>query len=387
MNEKVKFDAIVIGAGYIGCSVSYYLCKAGLRTALFDSGLIANGATCGNYGNIQIQDVELRNSIDMICKAKSRFSLLENQLGWNLGLRRIGSLIPIENDYQLKILSERSILLQKNGIRSEIITADHVQEIEPLINSKKLIGGLYHTAEGQIDPFQLVWAYYTRAKQQGLNTFFNQQVLDFIKDKNKILGVRTKFGDYFSKNIVLCTGAQTKFLTKKIDINLGVEFILGQAMVSEPIQAKLNNDISSASFYENEQSVSSRSVITNFTVSQSNHGNLLLGESMFSSFYQDNKVPASSLPSISSCVLEYFPIFQKVRILRSWSTCVAFTKDDLPVLGPINEYEGLFVATAFRSTVIVTPLVGETIAQLITTGTSELDIQAFLPERNAYVSH
>ena len=90
---------------------------------------------------------------------------------------------------------------------------------------------------------------------------------------------------------------------------------------------------------------------------------------------------------IARSVLKYFPIFQKLRILRGWSAAIADTTDGLPLFGPVSAFDGLYVATAFRSTVIITPLVGETLAQLITTGNSELDIQAFLPERNAHVSH
>jgi glycine/D-amino acid oxidase-like deaminating enzyme len=323
----------------------------------------------------------------MILLAKSRFSILEKQLDWKLGFRKIGSLIPIENENQFEFLSRRSKLLKNKGIQSEIIPVNYIHEVEPLISTNELIGGLHHADEGQIDPFQLVWAYYTRAKQKGLKAFFNHQVIDFIKNKNNILGIVTKNGKFFAPNIILCTGAQTSFLAKKLDLTLNIEFILGQAMVSESIQARLNNDISAASFYENEQSVSSKSIIANLTVGQSGHGNLLLGESMFNSSYHDIRVPVSSFPSISSCVLKYFPLFKNVRILRSWSTAVAFTKDDLPLLGPVAKVQGLYIATGFRSTVIVTPLVGETIAQLINAGTSELDIQAFLPERNAYVSH
>ena len=48
------FDAIVVGAGYIGSSIAYHLSKAGLKTALFDQGPFAAGASRANYGNIQI---------------------------------------------------------------------------------------------------------------------------------------------------------------------------------------------------------------------------------------------------------------------------------------------------------------------------------------------
>jgi glycine/D-amino acid oxidase-like deaminating enzyme len=64
------FDVIVVGAGYIGSSVAYHLCSAGLKTALFDQGSMAAGASRANYGNIQIQDMELSRSVEMITQGR-----------------------------------------------------------------------------------------------------------------------------------------------------------------------------------------------------------------------------------------------------------------------------------------------------------------------------
>jgi len=128
-------------------------------------------------------------------------------------------------------------------------------------------------------------------------------------------------------------------------------------------------------------------LLANMAISQSAHGNLLLGESMLETNHFGTNPPSNAIPAITKRVLRYFPSFQKLRILRSWSAAIADTKDGLPLWGKVAGLEGLYLATAFRSTVIVTPLVGETMAQILTTGNSDLDIQAFRPERNAYVSN
>ena len=94
------------------------------------------------------------------------------------------------------------------------------------------------------------------------------------------------------------------------------------------------------------------------------------------------QVPAHSLPEIAACVQSYFPSFSGLRILRSWSAPVAYTADGCPLLGPVTGYAGLFLATAFRSTVIITPLVGELITDLVTRGTCELKLDPFLPDRS-----
>jgi len=103
MTANLNFDAIVIGAGYIGYSAANQLCIKGLRTAPFGISCIATVAAGENYRSIQIQDVELEKSIDMILLAKFSFSILVSQLDWKLGIRTIGSLIPIEKVKELFI--------------------------------------------------------------------------------------------------------------------------------------------------------------------------------------------------------------------------------------------------------------------------------------------
>lgn len=379
MNQN--FDAIVVGAGYIGSSIAYHLCNSGLNVAIIDRGGIAAGASSANYGNIQIQDMELSKSVEMTLLGRSFFATLEDELDWKIGLRKIGGLLPIENENQWSILQKRQVELSKIGISSELIPSKHLNEIEPLINTHYLLGALYHSDEGQVDPFRLIWGYIFRAQQKGLKEFYNTEVTDFNVQNNKIYGLKTNKGDFSAKNIILCTGAFTKKLGQTIGRNWPVHYVLGQAMVTEPIGFLLRNHLASASFFEMGADVKPGTLLTNMAISQSVHGHILIGESMFEADHFRTTVPASALPSITNCWLRYFPSLAKLRILRSWSAPVADVSDGLPMLGPVEGIDGLYLATAFRSTVIITPLVGKTIAQLLTTGRSDLDIQHFLPER------
>jgi glycine/D-amino acid oxidase-like deaminating enzyme len=386
MNQN--FDAIVIGAGYIGSSVAYHLSKAGLKTAIFDQGAIAASASRANFGNIQIQDLELEHSVPMIQLARTRFATLEQELDWKLGLRKLGSLLPIENENQWKILSTREKELQAIGIPSELVSAHQLTELEPCIDPTNLLGGLYHADEGQLDPFQLINAYLTRARQVGLKEYYHCPVTGFDLHSGKIKSIHTAAGNFSADSIILCTGAYTNQLVKKLGIKWDVlHYVLGQAMVTEPLPIQLNTHLASASFFEMGADIPQGVLLANMAISQSTHGHLLLGESMYEADHFKTHIPGNALPWIARSVLKYFPAFQKLRILRGWSAAIADPNDGLPLFGPVASVPGLYVATAFRSTVIITPLVGETITQLITTGTSELDIQAFLPERNTYVSH
>lgn len=375
------FDAIIVGAGYIGSSIAYNLSKAGLKTALFDQGPFAAGASRANYGNIQVQDLELEHSQVLTINGLRCFSTLEDELDWNLGLRKIGSLLPIETESQWQILENRKEKLNKIGIQSELITTESLCNVEPLIDATILLGGLYHADEGQLDPFKLLWAYLTRAKQHGLSNFFYSPVFSLIENNGNIIGINTVDQTYFAKNVVLCTGAYTKILGRTINKNWPIHYVLGQAIVTEPIEMHLNNHIASASFFEDSILTDENNILANMAISQSGHGNLLIGESMFESTGFDRQMNRYAIPAITKCTLKYFSKFTKLRVFRSWSAPVADVPDGRPLLGPVEGISGLYIATAFRSTVIVTPYVGKLITQLITSGNCELDLSNFLPER------
>jgi sarcosine oxidase subunit beta len=215
-----------------------------------------------------------------------------------------------------------------------------------------------------------------------LKEFYYHQVIGFNVQNGRLVGIETPQGKYSAGCVVLCTGAHTRQLGHLLGREWNVHYVLGQAMVTEPVGLALRNHIASASFFEEGAEVPKGTLLANMAMSQSGHGHLLLGEAMYEADHFQRHIPSQSLPSITNCVLRFFPTFHRLRILRSWSAPIADTKDGCPLLGPVESLPGLFIATAFRSTVIITPLVGETITQLVTRGNSTLDIHHFLPERN-----
>ncbi len=154
-------------------------------------------------------------------------------------------------------------------------------------------------------------------------------------------------------------------------------------MVTEPVPQVMAGHIASASFFEPQEGGGEKGRVNAvLAMSQSVHGHLLLGEGEYIADHFCQDVPYPSLPRVGQLVARYFPSFGKLRVLRGWSAPVAGTSDSCPLLGPVPGLDGLILATAFRSTVIISPLIGETIAQLVTRGNCDLDITRFSPERN-----
>jgi len=68
-------------------------------------------------------------------------------------------------------------------------------------------------------------------------------------------------------------------------------------------------------------------------------------------------------------------------VIRSWAIPVAFVPDSRPLLGPVDGVAGLLVATGLKSTIILTPIVGELVAGMVTGTTQDPRLAEFSPTR------
>ncbi len=381
--SQQNHDAIVVGAGYIGCSVAYHLTKAGLRVALLDRGGVAAGASRANYGNVQIQDAELGHSLPMITAGAARFANLADELGEEIGYRRLGSLLLIETETQWQTMAARLPALHAVGIAAEMIPTQHLPELEPQLDSRSLLGGCYYPAEGQVYPFGLMWAYLRQARRLGLTLHLHTAVTGFRLGGGKIQGVTTSHGSFSAGTVILTTGAWTSQLGQMLGRAWPIAHVHGQALVTEPSPWMLQNHLASAAFFENVESAESSGPEAVLAISQSAHGHLLLGEAAQVTDDLGSEATPAGQAAIARLARNALPAAESLRVLRGWAAPVAFTSDGLPCFGPVSGIDGLILATAFKSTVIVTPLVGETVAQLVLSGHTELDLTPFAPDRMA----
>lgn len=376
------YDVLVVGAGYIGCSAAYHLAACGLKTALLDRDTIGGGASRANFGSVQVQDAELEHSLPMTQAGFARLERLEEELGERFGFRRLHSLLLIESERQWQLMEARRLKLNAAGIASELLPCNRLTEIEPLIEPRQALGALYYPDEAQVNPFDLLAAYVRRGRERGLELHRETEVVGFDLQGGRLCGVRTTRGSFSAGVTILTAGAWTARLGRLLGYDWKICHNSGHAMVTEPVSLRLQGHISSAAFFEIE--ASGRQEVVALAVSQSARGHLLLGEAMTAREDYSSRVSSTACQAIAAQVARFFPVFFRPAILRSWATPVAYTPDSLPYLGPVNGMPGLILATAFRSTVVVTPLVGEVVAQLVAQGRSQvLDITPFSPGRLA----
>jgi sarcosine oxidase subunit beta len=382
------YDAVVVGAGYIGCAVAHALTAAGLRTVLLDQGQVMGGASRANFGNIQVQDAELAHSLPMVTAGFRRFADLEQELDCSVGYRRQGSLLLIETESQWQVMAARLPALHAAGIAAELVPAARLPELEPLLDPHVALGACYYPNEAQVSPFGLMWAYLRQARKRGLTVCADTRITGFDIGGGRVRGVRTQGEPFSAGAVVLATGAWTPALGRLLGREWAIPHVHGQALVTEACELRLNAHVSSAAFFEEAQvGPGQGGPEAALAVGQSREGHFLLGEAAQVTEDLGRHASREGGSAIARLISRCLPMLQCLRVLRAWAAPVAFTEDGLPFLGPVAGLPGLILATAFKSTVIVTPLIGDTVAQLLVSGRSDLDLTPFSPDRPANVGH
>src|SRR5215467_13576080 len=101
--QKELHDVVVVGAGIVGCSVSYHLAKAGLSVALVDKGSVAGEASqsaAGMLAPLGDEPPDQEHPLQQLAMAALRYydgldEQLKQETDIDIGLMKVPTLRPV----------------------------------------------------------------------------------------------------------------------------------------------------------------------------------------------------------------------------------------------------------------------------------------------------
>jgi len=76
------------------------------------------------------------------------------------------------------------------------------------------------------------------------------------------------------------------------------------------------------------------------------------------------------------------PALRNLRVIRTFAGLRPSTPDGLPILGPVPNVEGLFIAAGHEGDgIALSPITGQIIAEWIAEGSPSMDVSSFKVER------
>ena len=114
---------------------------------------------------------------------------------------------------------------------------------------------------------------------------------------------------------------------------------------------------------------------------QSHYGNLLVAETTKPhNWVAEERQDCTSLEhcrGVREQLLHFFPALEHVQVLRSWAVASPFTEDHKPVFGR-SPVPGLIIAAGFKSAAVLSAVVGECVAGLVSGDSCPWDLSPFM---------
>ena len=331
---KEAYDAVIIGGGGHGLATAYYLAKnhGMTRVAVLERGWIGGGNTGRNTTAVR-SNYFYPESVALYDLSLRLYEGLSKELNYNVMLSQRGMLIAAHTPMQLEICNRIANAMQLNGVDGKLMSAAEAEKRVPLVNKSegaryKCMGGIWQGRAGVARHDAVAWGYARAANAMGIDIIENCEVTEILTQGGAVTGVETTRGTITTERLGIAAAGATPGLVQMVGGDLPIHNFALQAFVSEPVKPCLDTVL----LY----------LGTGTYVSQSDKGELVIGGGLdrVPTHGQKGNLPAQE--TVLSGLLEMFPSFAQLKLLRQWAGVVDVVPDSSPVIGPVGP-EGMYV--------------------------------------------
>jgi len=370
---KPHYEVVIIGGGGHGLATAYYLAKRyGARSvAVLERAWIGSGNS-GRNTQVTRSNYFYPESCAFYDHSLKLYESLGRELNFNVMLSQRGVLGLAHSEHELEMVRRWANAIVMNGIDAVMLTREEIRRRVPIINLDThypIVGGFIQERGGISRHDAVVWSYARGASALGVDIVQNCEVHDFLRSGDRITGVETSQGRVRAEHVVLSVAGHSSVLAARAGLALPITTMALQAMVTEPVKPVLDTVVVSPTIHA--------------YVSQSDRGEIVMGAGAdgYTSYAQRGGIP--QLRATIAAVVELFPCFSRLRLMRQWAGAVDITPDTSPIMG-LTPLTGLYINCGFGTGGYkAIPAGGETMAYTIANGKPHPLIKPFSLERFA----
>ncbi|MEM7431514.1 MAG: sarcosine oxidase subunit beta family protein [Pseudomonadota bacterium] len=330
---KSRYDAVIVGGGGHGLATAYYLAKEhGMRNiAVLEKGWIGGGNTGRNTTIVRSNYLWTEASL-LYEKSMELWEGLSQDLNYNVmfsqrGVYNLGHTLQDMRDIERRVGANRL-----NGIDAEIVRTDEITAAIPHLNTSPsarypILGASLQRRAGVARHDAVAWGFARAADKLGVDIIEQCEVTAIRRDNGRVTGVETSRGVIEADKVGVVVAGHASVLADMAGIRLPVESHPLQAFVSEPMKPILHTVIMSNAVHG--------------YISQSDKGELVIGAGIDSYVGYGQRGSFQTIEHTMEAIVELFPIFSRVRMLRQWGGIVDVCPDACPIISKMP-VEGLY---------------------------------------------
>lgn len=359
-----------MGGGIIGCAIAFFLARAGARPLILDRGKIGGEATSGAAGMLtaQAHTDEPGLLFDLKLASRSLYEPLAEELRERTDLdieyRRLGHLVPALTEEENALVGRRVAWQAAQGLPAVRLTAQEARQLEPGL-SPAAMGAGWFPEDHHVNNTAVAQALASATLRLGGQIRVDCSVVDVVRDGKRVTGVRTLKETLSADTVILCAGAWTQQFETAAGLPLPIIPAKGQIVVARLATPALQHVVYGTGAYAIPRP----------------SGEHIIGSTVEYVGY-DKRVTVEAVTGILTRMTDLAPALREAEMVASWACLRPAAPDGLPILGPIPGRRGLLVATGhFRNGILLAPITGKLMAELVTNGTSSISLEPFRPDR------
>ena len=359
-------DVAIVGGGAVGAACARAVALRGLEVAIFEPGPDPAAASPAAAGMLAAQ-VEPGAETLVALSVRSRDlyeplapALLETT-GIDIGFWRAGIAAVAFDDPAADRLKDEVARQRQAGLRCDWLEPDDMRERWPGA-APDCRGALFAPEDGALDPEALTRACLADARRLGA-TLHAEKVDALASAEGRVRGVVTARGTAPAEHVLLAAGVWSQQIGG-----------LPRALPVEPMRGQMAatawpHDTARAILYHDHGYVLARGA------------DAVLGSTMERAGF-DARVTNEGLAQIFRGAVRLLPALVTQPVQRMWAGLRPATPDGLPIMGRDPDTERLWYATGHgRNGILHAALTGEIMADLLTSGVTDVDIGPFRIDR------
>jgi sarcosine oxidase, subunit beta len=330
---KPRYDVVIVGGGGHGLATAYYLAKEhGVRNiAVLEKGWIGGGNT-GRNTTIVRSNYLWPESSQLYEMSLKLWEGLSQDLNYNVmfsqrGVYNLGHSLQEMRDIERRVNSNRH-----NGIDAEVVDTEHIGKAIPLLNTSAsarypILGASLQRRGGTARHDAIAWGFARAADAYGVDIIQQCEVTGLKRDGGRIVGLETSRGNVQAEKVGVVVAGNASVLADMAGLRLPIESHPLQAFVSEPLKPVLDVVVMSNTVHG--------------YISQSDKGDLVIGAGTDTYVGYGQRGSFHTVEHAMQAIVELFPSFSRVRMLRLWGGTVDICPDACPIIGK-TPVDGLY---------------------------------------------
>lgn len=369
-----NFDAVIVGAGIVGCACACELARAGLKVAIVEGRVPGSGATAAGMGHLVVMD-DFPAQLALTHYSRGVWQELREELPDSVEYEACGTIWVAADEEEMMEVNSKCQVCTTASVRSEILSPAELAKAEPNLRPG-LAGGLLVPDDGVVYPPAAAAFFLDQAVANGATCLRGSQA-NFASHGL----VRLDNGTSLTANqIVLTTGADCSLLPA-----MPIRKRKGHLLITDRYPGFVRHQLVELGYLKSAHATESDSVA--FNVQPRRTGQLLIGSSR-----QFNNDDSATEPGIVAQMLDralhYMPGLARLSGLRLWTGFRAATPDKLPLIGPAGSLTGeradpsLWLVAGFEGLGITNaPGAARLLADQMLGRAPAIDASPYLPER------